>query len=190
MTNETPARAGAGERARATGITAPPAAGDAHVAGPPPKPAEADVEAGRDTAPDLRVQKPTPSGPPAEQPGRQPGRQSRRQSGRQPAEPSAEQPGRQPAEQPAGLLDPAEAGRFRERWHGVQAGFVDDPAEAVRKADGLAEEITEALARSLAEHRRKLSEPLGSGGDGTPDTERLRLALRSYRSLLDHILET
>ncbi|MBT2213236.1 hypothetical protein [Actinomadura sp. NEAU-AAG7] len=182
MTNETPARAAAGERARATGITAPPAAGDAHVAGPPPKPAGADVEAGRDTAPDLRVPKPTPSGPPAEQSAGQSGRQTGRQTGRPPAE--------QPDRQPAGLLDPAEAGRFKERWHRVQAGFVDDPAEAVRKADGLAEEITEALARALAEHRRKLSEPLGSGGDGTPDTERLRLALRSYRSLLDHILET
>ncbi|WP_242910100.1 hypothetical protein [Actinomadura terrae] len=173
MTHEIPTepRATADGRApRATGPVTPPVAGDAHVAGPPPPRAAADAESDRDTAPDLLAPKSAPGSQPAGQPGGQPAGQTGGPRGR--------------------LLDSAEAGRFKERWHRVQARFVDDPAEAVREADALAEEITDALVRSLAEHRRKLSEPLGSGKDGTSDTERLRLALRSYRSLLDHVLET
>ncbi|WP_149258673.1 hypothetical protein [Actinomadura sp. K4S16] len=86
---------------------------------------------------------------------------------------------------PEKLFDAAEAGRLRERWHEVQAAFVDDPGESVRKADGLASEAVDALARSLAAQRRSLTEELDGGGQ--PDTERLRLTLRRYRDLLDRI---
>ncbi|GAA4373224.1 hypothetical protein GCM10023088_27770 [Actinomadura verrucosospora] len=83
------------------------------------------------------------------------------------------------------LIDPAEAERFRERWHEVQAAFVDDPGESVRKADGLASEAVDALGRALAAHRRSLTAAL-DGGEAA-DTERLRLALRGYRDLMDRI---
>ncbi|MEV3925085.1 hypothetical protein [Actinomadura coerulea] len=83
------------------------------------------------------------------------------------------------------LIAAAEAERFRERWHEVQAAFVDDPGESVRKADGLASEAVDALGRALAAHRRSLTEAL-DGGEAA-DTERLRLALRGYRDLLDRI---
>ncbi|MGI5414559.1 hypothetical protein [Actinomadura luteofluorescens] len=83
------------------------------------------------------------------------------------------------------LIASAEAERFRERWHGVQAAFVDDPGESVRQADGLASEAVDALGRALAAHRRSLTEALDGGGPA--DTERLRLALRGYRDLLDRI---
>lgn len=83
------------------------------------------------------------------------------------------------------LIAATEAERFRERWHEVQAAFVDDPGESVRKADGLASEAVDALGRALAAHRRSLTGALDGGEPA--DTERLRLALRGYRDLLDRI---
>jgi hypothetical protein len=78
-------------------------------------------------------------------------------------------------------MDPDTAVRLRERWREVQAGFVDDPRESVRKADELASQALTALGESLRERWQSLE------GDG-PDTERLRLALRRYRDFLDHML--
>ncbi|WP_207938775.1 hypothetical protein, partial [Actinomadura darangshiensis] len=99
-----------------------------------------------------------------------------------------------PAEPLAGapdkLFDPAETERFRERWREVQSTFVDDPGESVRRADDLASEAVDALGRAIAAHRRTLTGSLEKGGPekgGPPDTERLRLALRGYRDLLDRI---
>lgn len=85
----------------------------------------------------------------------------------------------------AKLFDPAESERFRERWREVQSAFVDDPGEAVRAADALTSEAVDALGRAIAEQRRTLSE--GAGKRENADTERLRLALRGYRDLLDRI---
>ncbi|MFG1855256.1 hypothetical protein ACGFJT_25740 [Actinomadura geliboluensis] len=90
-----------------------------------------------------------------------------------------------PAAVPDGLFDPAETERFRERWREVQSAFVDDPGAAVRRADELAAEAAEALGRAIAAHRRALSDGLDGGGQA--DTERLRLALRGYRDLLDRV---
>ncbi|WP_141576219.1 hypothetical protein [Actinomadura sp. WMMA1423] len=86
---------------------------------------------------------------------------------------------------PDKLFDPAEAERLRQRWHEVQAAFVDDPGESVRKADALASEAVDALGRALAAQRRSLTEALDGGEQA--DTERLRLTLRRYRDLLDRI---
>ncbi|MFD0689417.1 hypothetical protein [Actinomadura fibrosa] len=88
---------------------------------------------------------------------------------------------------PERFLETAEVERFKQRWHDVQAAFVDDPGESVRQAEELAAEVGEALNRALAAHRRKLSEPLGDGKGERPDTERLRLALRGYRDLLNRV---
>ncbi|WP_051712412.1 hypothetical protein [Spirillospora albida] len=90
---------------------------------------------------------------------------------------------------PERLLDPSDSERFRQRWREVQSGFVDDPAEAVRRADELAGEVTDALGRAVAAHRRALSEAPAPGRDERPDTERLRLALRGYRDLLDRVFD-
>lgn len=94
-------------------------------------------------------------------------------------------PGPAPSAAPEALFDPAETERFRERWRDVQSAFIDDPGESVRKADELAGEAVDALGRAIAAHRRTLSGALE--GDGRADTERLRLALRGYRDLLDRI---
>ncbi|TDC53334.1 hypothetical protein E1281_17930 [Actinomadura sp. KC345] len=154
-----------GQRAWAAGTAGPGGGGDTHVAGPSPEtPVLAAPESVPDTAPD-----PVPAPPPGD------ARAARAES----------TPAPTPAGTPAKLFDPAESERFRERWREVQSAFVDDPGGSVRRADDLASEAVDALGRAIAAHRRTLSE--GLEGRGHADTERLRLALRGYRDLLDRI---
>ncbi|MET7460155.1 hypothetical protein [Nonomuraea sp. NPDC005501] len=84
--------------------------------------------------------------------------------------------------------DPAEV---QARWRELQAGFVDDPNEAVKRADGLVGEVVEALTSALTsrtgELRRRWNDSDGNGG-GRTDTEQLRLALREYRTVLERLL--
>lgn len=84
------------------------------------------------------------------------------------------------------LIDSGEADRFQERWHDIKASFVDDPRAAVQQASALSEEVMTALTTALERRRENLEEHWQGGGEG--DTERLRIALRGYRSLMDHIL--
>jgi hypothetical protein len=81
------------------------------------------------------------------------------------------------------IFDDAAAGRFRDRWREVQAGFVDDPAQAVRAADELVDEIM----RELAEHRRNIEEQWRGGPD---DTEDLRMVIREYRAFFNQLLNS
>ncbi|WP_214411248.1 hypothetical protein [Sphaerisporangium fuscum] len=81
---------------------------------------------------------------------------------------------------PAGGLD-AEPD-FRQRWREIQAGFVDDPQDAVRQADQLVEEAVTAIAS-----RREALAGRWKDADRN-DTEQLRLALRDYRSLLEDLV--
>ncbi|MBA9005475.1 hypothetical protein [Thermomonospora cellulosilytica] len=87
-------------------------------------------------------------------------------------------------EQSDRLLGPDTAARIRERWHDIQASFVDDPRESVRRADELAAETLDALGEVLRERKRALD----SGRGDAADTERLRQDLRRYRDLVDHML--
>jgi hypothetical protein len=84
------------------------------------------------------------------------------------------------------LFDEAEAGRFRERWHEVQAEFVDDPKQAVQDADVLVAELMQAVASAFSERKQLLEHQWREGA--TAETEDLRLALRGYRSFLDQLL--
>ena len=84
----------------------------------------------------------------------------------------------------ANLLPTNEVERYREEWRVVQASFVDDPQAAVRDADRLLEQVVDTFTSRLSERRTELS-----GGDGdAKETERLRQALRSYRSLFDQLI--
>lgn len=85
------------------------------------------------------------------------------------------------------FMDPAAAESLRARWHDVQADFVDDPHDAVQRADGLATEVLEALSQTLNERKSVLDAEWRSG-DETPDTEKLRLALRGYRDFFNRML--
>lgn len=87
-----------------------------------------------------------------------------------------------PAVEPAaGFFDEGSVSRFRDRWRELQADFVDDPARAVRSAD----ELVDEAIHELAERKRGLA---GRWQDGQNDTEKLRVAMREYRSFFDQLL--
>jgi len=90
-----------------------------------------------------------------------------------------------------GLL--ADAARLHAGWQRIQAGFVDDPREAVADAADLVEHTAQAFVGALQQRQRQL---LGMwNGDGRPagtaeqitDTEQLRLMMQRYRSLFDQL---
>jgi hypothetical protein len=85
-----------------------------------------------------------------------------------------------------GLLTDNEG--FRERWDGIQTGFVDEPRRAVEQADALVAEVIQHLARSFAEERSSL-EKAWAGGD-TVSTEDLRVSLRRYREFFQVLLRS
>ncbi|PZG20060.1 hypothetical protein [Nonomuraea aridisoli] len=79
--------------------------------------------------------------------------------------------------------DPTEV---QARWRDVQASFVDDPGEAVQRADGLVEEVVESLTSTLTSRTNALR---GRWKDaGSADTEELRQAFREYRNVLERLL--
>ena len=87
----------------------------------------------------------------------------------------------------------ADGARLRAGWQRVQAGFVDDPRQAVADAADLVEHTAQAFVGVLRQRQRRLR---GSwDGDGRPDgaaeqitdTEQLRLVMQRYRSLFDQL---
>ena len=121
--------------------------------------------------------------------------------------------GTEPAGRPDGTVRPGEpaadlegpligdATGLRASWQRIQAGFVDDPREAVADAADLVEHTAQALAGALRQRQRGLralldgsgspgpADPAGDGqrAAGVPDTEQLRLLLRRYRVLFNQI---
>lgn len=91
-----------------------------------------------------------------------------------------------PAADPDAVLERETSRQFRERWHSIQAEFVDDPRHAVEAADQLLTDVTHAFTSRLEEHRRALTS--GQQRDGHGETEELRLAMRRYRVLVDAML--
>lgn len=71
---------------------------------------------------------------------------------------------------------------FRDRWRELQVSFVDDPAQAVRGAGELVDEIM----RELAERKRRLDEHWRGG---ETDTEELRVAIQEYRAFFNQLLD-
>ena len=75
------------------------------------------------------------------------------------------------------------AGDVRQRWRDIQASFVDDPHDSIGRAGKLTDEVLSTLTSGLENRRRALEEGVAEG-----DTEQLRIALRQYRMMLDHVL--
>jgi hypothetical protein len=95
------------------------------------------------------------------------------------------------AEQPEPLeplLQQDDADRYRERWHELQASFVDDPQRVVEQADELVADLMRRLAQTFADERRGLEEQWSRGDDVS--TEDLRVALTRYRSFFERLLAT
>jgi len=85
------------------------------------------------------------------------------------------------------LFDPAREQELRDRWHGLQAQFVDEPRDTVGEADALVAELLRDLAQNFDEARTKLEGQWSSGGDVS--TEELRLTLKRYRSFFERLLD-
>lgn len=75
------------------------------------------------------------------------------------------------------------ADEMRQRWHEIQATFVDDPRDALRRADELTGQVLKSLSTALEDRRNALEHGVTGG-----DTEQLRIALRQYRLMLDQVL--
>jgi hypothetical protein len=90
------------------------------------------------------------------------------------------------AEQLAALFPTDVAADFRHRWDSVQIGFVDDPRQAVQKADELVADVMKTLASSFADQRSRLEKGLTQGNQA--NTEDLRMALHAYRSFFQRLL--
>lgn len=86
----------------------------------------------------------------------------------------------------AALFTPEIAGDFQSRWDAVQIGFVDDPREAVRRADELVAQVMKSLAESFANERERIESQLDPSDSEA--TEHMRVALRRYRSFFQRLL--
>ena len=68
----------------------------------------------------------------------------------------------------------------------IQLAFIDDPRQAALDAQNLLEDVLRTLAADLYRQRDELQNaPL----DGDPDTERMRLAVRRSRQLVETLTE-
>lgn len=86
----------------------------------------------------------------------------------------------------ASLLEDSELQSINTRWKDIQAEFVDEPAQAVRKADALVAELMERLTAMFATERSELEARWE--GDSQVSTEDLRQGLRRYRSFMERLL--
>jgi hypothetical protein len=74
--------------------------------------------------------------------------------------------------------------QLHERWAAIQSTFVDDPRGAVTSAADMMTEVIATVVATAAEREAGLRADWDRDG---VDTEGLRNALRSYRSLLDQL---
>jgi hypothetical protein len=90
-----------------------------------------------------------------------------------------------PNEQGA-LFSADETKNLRAQWDAVQVGFVDEPRQAVARADALVAGAMKRLAEMFAEERAQL-EGQWDRGDHV-STEELRVTLRRYRAFFGRLL--
>lgn len=88
----------------------------------------------------------------------------------------------------SGFLPDERMSSLRERWNDVQAGFVDDPQNAVQQAHGLVTQLVDELVQTFSSERTSLENQWTGGG--TADTEQLRVALQRYRAFFNRLLGT
>jgi hypothetical protein len=76
--------------------------------------------------------------------------------------------------------------QLRERWHAIQAQFVDDPLEAVQQADALVADLIWRLTRTFEQTKDSLDTQLGD--TDLVSTEELRVGLQRYRMFFERLL--
>lgn len=84
------------------------------------------------------------------------------------------------------LFAAGESKDFNSRWDSVQVTFVDEPRQAVQKADELVASAIHRLAEVFAKERARLEEQWDRGD--SVSTEDLRVALQRYRSFFRRLL--
>jgi hypothetical protein len=85
------------------------------------------------------------------------------------------------------LFDDSELQSYRGRWEQVQSDFVDEPREAVQKADDLVSDLVEKLTSGFAQTRSGLEDQWKKGEEAS--TEDLRVALTRYRAFFQRLLK-
>jgi hypothetical protein len=89
-----------------------------------------------------------------------------------------------PATDPsASLLASLDAGDIRSRFLDIQAGFVDEPRQAVEEAGRFVDDLVQQVIDALQGQRGQLGATVTEGS-----TEDLRLALRAYRQFVDRLV--
>jgi hypothetical protein len=86
--------------------------------------------------------------------------------------------------QPAALLASLDAESIRNRFLDIQAGFVDEPRQAVEEAGRFIDELVQQVIDALQAQRGQLQAPMADDAS----TEDLRLSLRAYRQFVDRLL--
>jgi hypothetical protein len=81
------------------------------------------------------------------------------------------------------VLASIDADGIRARFMDIQAGFVDEPRQAVQEAERFVDELVHGLVQVLENERAKLKATIDDGS-----TEDLRVALRGYRAFVDRLL--
>lgn len=81
------------------------------------------------------------------------------------------------------LFESRHTKEIQQRWHDIQATFVDDPRDALRQAGELNDEVISSHAAALDDRKHILEQGISDG-----DTEQLRIGLRQYRQMLNQIL--
>ncbi|MER5265506.1 hypothetical protein ABTZ99_25840 [Actinosynnema sp. NPDC002837] len=86
----------------------------------------------------------------------------------------------------APLFAAEDSENFQVEWRALQSEFVDDPREAVQRADELVTQVIRSLTDTFAEHKHALEEQWQQGEQ--VQTEELRQALKRYRAFFDRLL--
>ncbi len=86
---------------------------------------------------------------------------------------------------PDRLVTAERAQSYGARWDEVKGEFVDEPRQAVAKADALVGELLDELGQLFTQQRRGIEQDLDNDEVSTED---LRVALRRYRSFFDRLL--
>jgi hypothetical protein len=85
------------------------------------------------------------------------------------------------AEAPESLL--GDTAGIRNRFLDIQAGFIDEPRQAVEEAGRFVDDLVKQVADALQQQRAQLT-----GATAEASTEDLRLTLRAYRQFVDRLL--
>lgn len=71
----------------------------------------------------------------------------------------------------------SEMSDMRMQFEQAQSEFIDDPKAAVKKVEGLLDDLLNRMRDKMQSTHREIEK--------TDDTEKLRLAMRSYRDMID-----